>query len=115
MSSIRQVSQLTCVDIGNARIAGLEEALNLSDVQFDYCLVAFYLTYITFEWMILLYRVLPAHIYISLCVLGWGVVASLQSVVTSFGQLLALRACLGITEAAFGPGVSGLHSHHCIN
>lgn len=55
--------------------------------------------------MILLYRLVPAHVYISLCVLCWGIVASLQSVVTSFGQLLALRACLGITEAAFGPGV----------
>ncbi|KAK5092853.1 hypothetical protein LTR70_006041 [Exophiala xenobiotica] len=92
-------------NIGNARIAGLEQALQLSDVQFDYCLVAFYITYITFEWMILLYRLVPAHVYISLCVLAWGVVASLQSVVTSFKQLLALRACLGITEAAFGPGV----------
>ncbi|KAK5952092.1 hypothetical protein OHC33_006979 [Knufia fluminis] len=92
-------------NIGNARIAGLEKALQLSDFQFDYCLVAFYITYITFEWMILLYRLVPAHVYISLCVLAWGVVASLQSIVTSFTQLLALRACLGITEAAFGPGV----------
>lgn len=79
----------------------------MSDVQFDYCLIAFYITYITFEWMILLYRLVPAHVYISLCVLAWGIVASLQSVVTSFKQLLALRACLGVTEAAFGPGVSG--------
>lgn len=78
-------------NIGNARIAGLERTLQLSDKDFDYCLVAFYVTYIVFEWMILLYRIVPAHIYISLCVLAWGIVASLQSVVTSFGQLLALR------------------------
>ena len=55
--------------------------------------------------MILLYKLLPAHLYISLCVLCWGLVASLQSVVTNFSQLLILRALLGITEAAFGPGV----------
>lgn len=73
--------------------------------QFDWCLVAFYIAYITFEWMILLYRVVPAHIYISLCVLSWGLIASLQSVVTSFGQLLFLRSLLGVSEAAFGPGV----------
>lgn len=103
------------IDIGNARIAGLEKALNMSDIQFDYCLIAFYLTYITFEWMILLYRLVPAHIYISLCVLSWGVVASLQSAVGSFQQLLALRACLGITEAAFGPGVSSLNARHNAN
>lgn len=62
--------------------------------------------------MILLYRLVPAHVYISLCVLAWGIVASLQSVVTSFDQLLALRACLGITEAAFGPGVGYQMSYY---
>ncbi|KAJ9604433.1 hypothetical protein H2200_011269 [Cladophialophora chaetospira] len=92
-------------NIGNARIAGLEQDLSLSSAQYDWLLTAFYITYIGFEWMILLYKVLPAHIYISLCVLAWGLVASLQSLTTSFGQLLILRGFLGITEAAFGPGV----------
>ncbi|ETI21390.1 hypothetical protein G647_07737 [Cladophialophora carrionii CBS 160.54] len=92
-------------NIGNARIAGLEKDLSLSSSQYDWLLTAFYITYIGFEWMILLYRILPAHIYISLCVLSWGLVASLQSLTTSFGQLLILRGFLGITEAAFGPGV----------
>jgi MFS family permease len=92
-------------NIGNARIAGLEKDLSLSSSQYDWLLTAFYITYIGFEWMILLYRLLPAHMYISLCVLSWGLVASLQSLTTSFGQLLILRGFLGITEAAFGPGV----------
>ncbi|OAP62960.1 hypothetical protein AYL99_02187 [Fonsecaea erecta] len=92
-------------NIGNARIAGLEQDLALSSAQYDWLLTAFYITYIGFEWMILLYRILPAHIYIPLCVLSWGLVASLQSLTTSFGQLLILRGILGITEAAFGPGV----------
>lgn len=52
-----------------------------------------------------MYRLVPPHIYISLCVFGWGLVASLQSVATSFGGLVVLRALLGIAEAAFGPGV----------
>lgn len=92
-------------NIGNARIAGLEKDLSLSSAQYDWLLTAFYITYIGFEWMILLYRLVPAHIYISLCVLTWGLVASLQSVTKSFSQLLVLRGVLGITEAAFGPGV----------
>ncbi len=92
-------------NIGNARIAGLEQDLSLSSSQYDWLLTAFYITYIGFEWMILLYRILPAHIYISLCVLAWGLVASFQSLTTSFRQLLVLRGFLGITEAAFGPGV----------
>ena len=55
--------------------------------------------------MTLLYRVFPPHIYIAICVASWGFVASLQSVATSFPALLILRALLGVTEAAFGPGV----------
>lgn len=55
--------------------------------------------------MTLLYRVLPPHIYISICVASWGLVASVQSVVTSYSSLLVLRALLGVSEAAFGPGV----------
>lgn len=92
-------------NIGNARIAGLEKDLSLSSSQYDWLLTAFYITYIGFEWMILMYRVVPAHIYMSLCVLAWGLIASLQSLTTSFGQLIILRGLLGISEAAFSPGV----------
>ncbi|KKK23210.1 hypothetical protein AOCH_001884, partial [Aspergillus ochraceoroseus] len=92
-------------NIGNAKIAGLVEDLNLSSSQYEWLLTAFYITYILFEWMTLLYRIVPAHIYISLCVCGWGLVASFQSLSTSFGTMVFLRAALGITEAAFGPGV----------
>ncbi|EXJ84550.1 hypothetical protein A1O3_05219 [Capronia epimyces CBS 606.96] len=92
-------------NIGNARIAGLDKDLSLSSSQYDWLLTAFYITYIAFEWMILLYRVVPPHVYISMCVLSWGLVASLQSLTTSFKELLILRGLLGITEAAFGPGV----------
>ena len=56
------------------------------------------------EWMSLLYRVIPAHIYIALCVGAWGIIASAQSLASSFAVMVALRASLGISEAAFGPG-----------
>ena len=51
--------------------------------------------------MTLCYKIFPPHIYISTCVCIWGLLASLQSLATSFGFLLALRALLGIGEAAF--------------
>ncbi|PYH43957.1 putative MFS transporter [Aspergillus saccharolyticus JOP 1030-1] len=92
-------------NIGNAKIAGLEEDLQLSSSQYEWLLTAFYITYILFEWMTLMYRLVPPHIYIALCVLGWGLVASFQSLASSFGALVFLRATLGVTEAAFGPGV----------
>jgi MFS family permease len=77
----------------------------LSSDQWEWLLTAFYITYIAFEWMTLMYRVAPPHVYISLCVCAWGLVASFQSVTTSFVALVTLRALLGVAEAAFGPGV----------
>lgn len=38
---------------------------------------------------------------VAVCVASWGLIASLQSLAFSFASLLALRAALGIGEAAF--------------
>ncbi|KAF1838097.1 MFS general substrate transporter [Decorospora gaudefroyi] len=105
MALLYVLSFLDRSNIGNARIAGLADDLKLSSTQYSWLLWAFYITYILFEWMTLMYRIVPPHIYISLCILSWGIVASLQAVANSFGFLLVLRALLGISEAAFGPGV----------
>ncbi|KAI0159844.1 MFS general substrate transporter [Xylariaceae sp. FL1272] len=68
---------------------------------FKWALRAFYIAYIAFEWMSLLWRIVPAHIYVSLVILSWGVIASLQSTVTSYAVLIFLRGLLGIGEAGF--------------
>ncbi|KAK5121435.1 hypothetical protein LTR85_005268 [Meristemomyces frigidus] len=88
-------------NIGNARLAGLTDDLHLSDDQYEWLLTAFYINYILFEWMTLCYKIFPPHIYISCCVFAWGVLASLQSLASSWPLLMVLRALLGIGEAAF--------------
>ncbi|OQO09685.1 hypothetical protein B0A48_05087 [Cryoendolithus antarcticus] len=88
-------------NIGNAKVAGLSKDLELSDSQYSWLLTAFYISYILFEWMTVMYQLVPPHIYISVCVCAWGILASLQSLATSFGYLVVLRALLGIGEAAF--------------
>ncbi|KAF2265736.1 MFS general substrate transporter [Lojkania enalia] len=105
MALLYCLSFLDRSNIGNARIAGLQKDLNLNSNQYEWLLRAFYITYILFEWMTLMYRIIPPHIYISLCILSWGIIASIQSLATSFSFLLVLRALLGIGEAAFGPGI----------
>jgi MFS family permease len=52
-----------------------------------------------------MYKVVPPHMYISLCVCAWGLIASFQSLATSFAAMVSLRALLGVAEAAFGPGI----------
>lgn len=60
--------------------------------------------------MTLLYGIVPAHIYISLCVASWSLIASLQALAGSFSSMFILRALLGIGEAAFSPGIPFLLS-----
>ncbi|KAI3341990.1 major facilitator superfamily domain-containing protein [Ustulina deusta] len=91
-------------NIGNARIAGMEADLQSRPPREDYfewALRSFYIAYIAFEWMSLLWRIVPAHIYVSLIVLSWGIIASLQAIVTSYPLLIVLRVLLGIGEAGF--------------
>lgn len=51
------------------------------------------------------YHFLTPSIYIAVCVMSWGLVASLQAIATSFPAMIVLRVLLGIGEAAFSPGV----------
>ncbi|KAL8871696.1 MAG: hypothetical protein Q9174_002528 [Haloplaca sp. 1 TL-2023] len=92
-------------NIGNARIAGLSENLDLTSDQYEWVLRSFYITYVLFEWMPILYTVLTPSNYIALCVFAWGIIASLQALATSYASLCILRLLLGISEAAFSPGV----------
>ncbi|KAL8848452.1 MAG: hypothetical protein Q9221_006503 [Calogaya cf. arnoldii] len=92
-------------NIGNAKIAGMSDDLHLNSSQYEWTLRSFYITYVLFEWMPILYTVLSPSTYIAFCVLTWGAIASLQALATSYASLCFLRALLGISEAAFSPGV----------
>ncbi|KAG6023068.1 hypothetical protein E4U41_002092, partial [Claviceps citrina] len=51
-------------NIGNARIAGMDDDLQTSpprDDWYEWSLTAFYASYISFEWLALLFRLVPAH------------------------------------------------------
>jgi MFS family permease len=79
----------------------LEKDLDLDSNRYDWLLTAFYFAYILFEWMSILWNIVPPHIYVTTIVLSWGIIASLQSIATSFTGLLVLRILLGIGEAGF--------------
>ncbi|EFY86176.1 putative nicotinamide mononucleotide permease [Metarhizium acridum CQMa 102] len=91
-------------NIGNARIAGMDEDLQTTpprDDWYEWALTAFYISYIAFEWMALLFKLVPAHVVVSMTVLSWGLTASLQAIAPSYPVLIALRLLLGIGEAGF--------------
>ncbi|KAG6072277.1 hypothetical protein E4U16_005501 [Claviceps sp. LM84 group G4] len=91
-------------NIGNAKIAGMDTDLQTTPPRsdwYEWALTAFYVSYISFEWMSLLFKIFPAHVIISLAVLTWGIAASLQAIAPSYPVLIALRVLLGIGEAGF--------------
>ncbi|KAJ2904464.1 MFS general substrate transporter [Zalerion maritima] len=104
LAALYLVSFLDRSNIGNARIAGMEDDLQTDPPKkdwYEWALSAFYISYIAFEWMSILWRIVPAHVYVFAIVMAWGLAASLQSITTSYPQLVFFRAVLGAGEAAF--------------
>ncbi|KJZ77998.1 hypothetical protein HIM_02635 [Hirsutella minnesotensis 3608] len=89
-------------NIGNARIAGMDDDLQTDpprDDWYEWALTAFYVAYVAFGWMALLWKLVPARALVSALVLSWGLVACLQALAPSYPPLVALRFLLGIGEA----------------
>jgi hypothetical protein len=82
------------------------------DLKFDakgndyaWLLTIFYIGYIVFEWLALMWKLVPPHIWAATMVLGFGTVAASQAATDSWKGMMALRFLLGSFEAGFGPGV----------
>jgi MFS family permease len=97
-------------NIGNARIAGMEEDLHLTGDRYDWLLTIFYISYITFQWQALCWKIIPPHMWAAFCVFGWGLVSTVQAGANSWGAMMALRFIMGATEAGYGPGIPYLLS-----
>lgn len=118
------LSYLDRGNIGNAKTAGTEADLELSDAQWSWVLNSFYICYVCFEWTTILWKIFPAHIYIAcLCILyetipliftcegtnratvrRWGTAAACSGSVKNLAGLIVCRCFLGVFEAAFGAG-----------
>ncbi|KAI0345948.1 MFS general substrate transporter [Trametopsis cervina] len=93
-------------NIGNARVAGLQKSLHMTDHQFSTALTVTYVPYIVMELpMNLLMKRLGANITLPLMVTLWGIVCACQGAVTTYGGLLACRFFLGALEGGLFPGI----------
>ncbi|RDW94453.1 hypothetical protein BP5796_00216 [Coleophoma crateriformis] len=98
------LSYLDRGNIGNAKTAGAQADLGLSSKQWTWVLNAFYITYEIFEWTTMLWKILPAHIFVSVLCVGWGTAAICSGVVSNLAGLAACRAILGICEVMLATG-----------
>ncbi|KAL3451757.1 major facilitator superfamily domain-containing protein [Aspergillus insuetus] len=101
------LSFLDRTNIGNARLANLEEDLGMKGLDYNNALAIFFPFYVAAEIPsnIMMKRSRPA-IWIPTIMLAWAIVCSLMGVVHNYPGLMAARACLGIAEGGLFPGVT---------
>ncbi|KAI1066679.1 hypothetical protein LB507_011087 [Fusarium sp. FIESC RH6] len=94
-------------NIGNAKIEGLQEDLEMSPDQYNWCLTVFFFTYAAFEVPSnLLLKKLRPSIWLPTIMVAWGLVMTLMGIVQNYTGLLIARVFLGVTEAGLFPGVA---------
>ncbi|KAK5994130.1 High-affinity nicotinic acid transporter-like protein [Cladobotryum mycophilum] len=91
-------------NIGNAKTAGAQDALHLSSSQWAWVLNSFYICYVCFEWTTMLWKILPAHIFVSVLCVCWGAAAMSSGAVHNLKEMIVTRCFLGVFEASFGSG-----------
>ncbi|KAI1308584.1 major facilitator superfamily domain-containing protein [Xylaria venustula] len=95
-------------NIGNAKIEGLTDDLNLTGNQYNIFLSTFFVTYIIFEipsnYVLERYfRERPSW-WLGFIATVWGVVMTLHGIVHNYGQITAVRLIMGAFEAGLFPG-----------
>jgi MFS family permease len=98
-SSLLFLTRHDSINIGNARIQGLSDDLNLFGYRFNIATSIFYIVYLISEVPsnIILKRVGP-RFYIPALVLGFGAVSVGTAFVQTYEQLVGARVLLGVFE-----------------
>ncbi|KAI0427587.1 DNA-repair protein rad2 [Xylaria sp. FL1042] len=100
-------SFLDRVNIGNARLYGLEEDLGLTPNQFQIAVSIVFVTYIIFELPSnLVLKPIGPQRWIAFIAFVWGILALSTGFVHNFGSLVALRVLLGAFEAGLFPALN---------
>ncbi|KIW57703.1 hypothetical protein, variant 2 [Exophiala xenobiotica] len=99
-------SFLDRVNIGNARLYGLEEDLGLHGNQYQILVSVLFVTYITCELPsnLVVKKVGPSR-WIAFIALSWGLVATFSGFAQNFGGMLVCRLLLGAFEGGMFPGI----------
>ncbi|GES60606.1 putative MFS transporter [Aspergillus terreus] len=99
-------SFLDRTNVGNAKILGLEDDLNITGHQYDIGLTVFYLTYICSEVPSnLIIKKASPKIWLPTLTAVWGIITMCLGFVRNFGSFVAVRAILGVAEGGLLPGM----------
>jgi len=100
------LSYMDRTNIGNAKIAGMADDLNLTSDQYSVTLVVFFVGYVIFEAPsnMILVRSRPSR-YLPAIMAVWGVLTCCMAAIQSYHHLIVLRVFVGILESGFAPGI----------
>ncbi|KIJ69309.1 hypothetical protein HYDPIDRAFT_105905 [Hydnomerulius pinastri MD-312] len=93
-------------NVSNARVAGMQTALKMSNYEYSVALTVTYVPYIAAEFPSnLLLKYVGPDLMLPAMVTLWGLVSTLQGVVHNYSGLLACRFFLGLMEGGLFPGL----------
>lgn len=69
------LSVLDRSNLGNARLAGMEDDIDLSGNRYNTLSTIFYVAYILFQWMLTGYKIFKPHKWVAFVTFFWGFVA----------------------------------------
>ncbi|KAK2811655.1 hypothetical protein FQN50_001998 [Emmonsiellopsis sp. PD_5] len=96
-------------NIGNAKIAGMNDDLKLHGMQYNIALTVFFVPYSLFEIPSnIVLKILRPSLWISVMMLAWGTVMTLMGIVADYRGLVVARFFLGVTESGFFPAATFL-------
>ncbi|KAL8943064.1 MAG: hypothetical protein Q9211_001117 [Gyalolechia sp. 1 TL-2023] len=100
-------SFLDRVNIGNARLYGMEEDLGLQGNQYQTAVSILFVTYLLSELPsnLVLKKLRPSR-WISFITTSWGIIATLTGITQSYAGLIACRLLLGLVEGGLFPGAA---------
>ncbi|KAF8916076.1 MFS general substrate transporter [Mucidula mucida] len=107
LSLLYLLSFLDRTSIGNAKLYHMVDDLHMSDNQYLISLTVFFFSYAIFEVPsnVFLKRLRPS-IWLSILMLLWGIMMTVQGLVHNYGGLVGMRWMLGMFEAGLFPGVN---------
>ncbi|KAK5172872.1 uncharacterized protein LTR77_002992 [Saxophila tyrrhenica] len=94
------------VNIGNARLYGLEKDLGLQGNQYQIAVSLLFVTYIISELpsnLVIKHYVRPSR-WIAFITVSWGIIATLTGLCQNYAGLIVCRLFLGLVEGGLFPG-----------
>ncbi|KAM0717210.1 hypothetical protein Q7P37_007062 [Cladosporium fusiforme] len=96
-------------NIANARVAGMNDELGLTGSQYNMALTVFFFPYAIFEVPSnIVLKLMRPSIWISILMVAWGIVMTLQGIVETYEHLIVTRVLLGLFESGFFPAATFL-------